>query len=266
MANHYGNNRNFPGKTHSSVFSRSVSMFSDPSPKPISNNQNQASLDRAGSIKKPPVEKETSLKGKVSRLRSFFESSKSPPEERSKPVPDQFPSKPKPPKSASIGSNFHKTSSIRLPGTEDRIVFYFTSLHGIRRTFEDCYSVRMIFKGFRIWVDERDVSMDSGYRKELQSVLGEKVVSLPQVFIRGKYVGGADIMKHLYETGELAELLERFPKRSPGFVCHFCGDVRFVPCYNCSGSRKVFDEVEGMMKRCWCCNENGLIRCRECCY
>ncbi|OMP00913.1 hypothetical protein CCACVL1_03255 [Corchorus capsularis] len=31
------------------------------------------------------------------------------------------------------------------------------------------------------------------------------------------------------------------------------------------GSRKVFDEDEGLLKRCLECNENGLIRCPECC-
>ena len=54
-----------------------------------------------------------------------------------------------------------------LAGTEDRLVMYFTSLRRIRWTYEDCYSVRMIFRGFWVWVDERDLSLDSAYRKEL---------------------------------------------------------------------------------------------------
>ncbi|PSS19138.1 Thioredoxin-like fold protein [Actinidia chinensis var. chinensis] len=84
-------------------------------------------------------------------------------------------------------------SSIRLVDTEDRIVVYFTSLRGIRRTYEDCCAVRMILSGFRVMVDQRDISMD--LEKELQSVLGEKNVNLPQVFIRGKYIGGAYAIK-----------------------------------------------------------------------
>ncbi|XP_010273192.1 PREDICTED: uncharacterized protein At5g39865-like [Nelumbo nucifera] len=153
---------------------------------------------------------------------------------------------------------------IRLPGTEDRIVLYFTSLRGIRRTYEDCCTVRTIFKGFRVPVDERDISMDSAYRKELQSVLGEKTVSLPKVFIRGKYIGGADEIRQLHEVGELAKLFKGFPVREPGFVCGSCGDARFVPCLNCNGSRKVFDEEEEQLRRCPECNENGLIRCPDC--
>ncbi|BAT85147.1 hypothetical protein VIGAN_04264900 [Vigna angularis var. angularis] len=139
------------------------------------------------------------------------------------------------------------------------------SLRGIRKTYEDCCSVRMILRGFRVAVDERDISMDSSYRKELQDALGGKAVTLPQVFIRGKYVGNADEMKHMNESGELARLLEGFPTQEPGFVCDNCGDARFVPCPNCNGSRKVFEHQEGGLRRCPDCNENGLIRCPGCC-
>ncbi|KAJ6428145.1 hypothetical protein OIU84_023542 [Salix udensis] len=107
--------------------------------------------------------------------------------------------------------------------------------------------------------------MDSAYKKELQSVLGEKNVSLPQVFIKGDHVGGAEVIKQMFETGELVRVLDRFPRQQPGFVCEGCGDARFVPCGNCSGSRKLFDEDEGVLKRCLECNENGLIRCPDCC-
>lgn len=114
-------------------------------------------------------------------------------------------------------------------------------------------------------VDERDVSMDSSYRKELQSALDGKVISLPQVFIGGKYIGGAEEIKQLHEAGELAELVEGFAVKHSGFVCGSCGDARFVPCPNCNGSRKVFEEEEGKLRRCPSCNENGLIRCTSCC-
>lgn len=152
-----------------------------------------------------------------------------------------------------------------LPGCEDKVVIYFTSLRGIRKTYEDCCSVRMILRGFRVPVDERDISMDAEYRKELQRALGGKAMSLPQVFIRGKYVGGAEEVKQLNEVGELSNLLEGFPMRDPGSVCVGCGDARFMPCPNCNGSRKVFEEEEGELKRCPDCNENGLIRCPGCC-
>lgn len=73
------------------------------------------------------------------------------------------------------------------------------------------------------------------------------------------------MIKQLFETGELAKILQGLPIRKPGSVCGGCGDARFVPCLNCSGSRKVFDEDEETLKRCIECNENGLIRCPNCC-
>ncbi|OIT28176.1 PREDICTED: uncharacterized protein At5g39865 [Nicotiana attenuata] len=166
---------------------------------------------------------------------------------------------------ASLLSSLLPDNDVRLKGTEDKIVLYFTSLRGIRKTYEECCTVRMIFRGFRVCVDERDVSMDASYRKELQSVLEGKTVSLPQVFIGGKYIGGAEEIKQLHEAGELANLVEGFAVKHSGFVCESCGDARFVPCPNCSGSRKVFEEEEGKLRRCLNCNENGLIRCPGCC-
>ncbi|XP_009601978.1 uncharacterized protein At5g39865 [Nicotiana tomentosiformis] len=165
---------------------------------------------------------------------------------------------------ASLLSSLLPNNDFHLKGTEDKIVLYFTSLRGIRKTYEECCTVRMIFRGFRVCVDERDVSMDASYRKELQSVLEGKTVSLPQVFIRGKYIGGAEEIKQLHEAGELANLVEGFAVKHSGFVCESCGDARFVPCPNCSGSRKVFEEEEGKLRRCLNCNENGLIRCPGC--
>ncbi|XP_030449604.1 uncharacterized protein At3g28850-like [Syzygium oleosum] len=152
-----------------------------------------------------------------------------------------------------------------LRGLEDKVLLYFTSLRGIRKTYEDCCAVRMILKGFRVHVDERDISMDSSYKSELQSVLRGKALSLPQVFVRGKHVGGAEEIKQLNEAGELAKLLDGLPVKDSGSVCETCGDARFLPCSSCDGSRKIFDEDEGQTRRCLDCNENGLIRCYSCC-
>jgi glutaredoxin domain-containing cysteine-rich protein 1 len=256
----FENNGEFSGKSKPSsslFFNRSLTLQAPLKP------YLQAGLERAGSgsLKRfyNPMESVrsagNSIKGKVKQLCILFESPK---------IPDEPNFKLKTaPKSVEPVSDIPAT--IRLPGTEDRIVVYLTSLRGIRRTYEDCYSVRMIFRGFRVWIDERDVSMDSAYRRELQGVLGEKNVTLPQVFVRGKYLGGAEIIKQLFEIGELAKILQGFPVREPGFVCESCGDVRFAPCANCDGSRKVFDEEEERVKRCLECNENGLIRCPDCC-
>ncbi|KZV38329.1 hypothetical protein F511_25816 [Dorcoceras hygrometricum] len=152
-----------------------------------------------------------------------------------------------------------------LLASKNGIVLYYTSLRGIRKTYEDCCMVRVILRGYRVCVDERDISMDRSYREEVQDALGRKEVSLPQVFVRGKHIGGVEDIKQLNETGELAKILEGFSAGNSGLACKICGDVRFVLCRNCHGSRKVYDEQEGELSRCLECNENGLIRCSLCC-
>lgn len=266
MADIRNNNATNTTSSRFSFLNRSLTTVNDEKQQPSPQNQKATNLERT-----------VSLRGKVvKKLCSFFEPSKPSPSEESlfsnklktlKSTDSSEESKLKPAKSLDSSQIIH------LPGTEDRIVLYFTSLRGIRRTYEDCYAVRMIFRNFRVWVDERDVSMDIAYRKELMNVLGEKNtknaksknVELPQVFIRGKYVGGAEVIKQLCEYGELGKILEGFPRIKSGFVCESCGDVRFAPCGNCSGSRKVFDDDEGLLKRCLECNENGLVRCPNCC-
>lgn len=160
-----------------------------------------------------------------------------------------------------------KNAKLRAPpGGEDKVVLYFTSLRGIRKTFEDCCSVKLILRGFRVSVDERDISMHSPFRQELQDLLG-KPMPVPRLFIGGKYIGGVEEIQQLHEIGELAKYLECFPVQAHSKPCDGCGDVRFIPCQNCDGSRKIFTEEEGqgLFIRCQQCNENGLIRCPVCC-
>ncbi|KAG9453600.1 hypothetical protein H6P81_006504 [Aristolochia fimbriata] len=150
------------------------------------------------------------------------------------------------------------------PDQEKKIVVYFTSLRVVRKTFEDCRIVRSILKGFRVSIDERDLSMDASFLEELQSILGRhKKLTLPRVFIGGKYVGGADEIRQMHESGELKKIIEGFPTEKGG-VCESCGGIRFVLCYACSGSHKCYLE-KGGFRSCVICNENGLLRCPSCC-
>ncbi|CAN8273091.1 unnamed protein product [Cochlearia groenlandica] len=165
----------------------------------------------------------------------------------------------------------------------DKVIFYFTSLRGIRKTYEDSCNVRIILKSLRIRVDERDVSMHSGFKDELKKLLRDEFkdgvgITLPRVFLGDKYLGGVDEIKRLNENGTLEKLVESCEKIEEdglkGCVdeCEACGDVRFVPCETCSGSCKIYyeeeeeeEETEFGFKRCLDCNENGLIRCPVCC-
>jgi len=166
---------------------------------------------------------------------------------------------------------------------KERVVLYFTSLRGIRKTYEDCCNIRIILKSLGIRIDERDVSMHSGFKDELKKLLEGKFnngvgITLPRVFLGNKYLGGVEEIKKLNENGELEKLIkdcEMVEDGSPGFgnECEACGDVRFVPCETCSGSCKLYhegeEEDEGVteygFQRCPYCNENGLIRCHVCC-
>ncbi|KQK21649.1 uncharacterized protein At3g28850 [Brachypodium distachyon] len=154
----------------------------------------------------------------------------------------------------------------RIP-PQQAVVLYTTSLRGVRRTFADCSAVRAVLRGFRVAVDERDVSMDAALRRELQGLLAARgrAFALPQLFVGGRLLGGADEVRQLHEAGELRRLLDGAAGQDPAFVCDACGGVRFAPCPACAGSRKVFVEEEGRARLCGDCNENGLVRCPNCC-
>ncbi|XP_010502884.1 PREDICTED: uncharacterized protein At3g28850-like [Camelina sativa] len=178
---------------------------------------------------------------------------------------------------------------------KEKVILYFTSLRGIRKTYEESCDVRVILKSLGIRVDERDVSMHSGFKEELKELLGDKFnngvgITLPRVFLGRKYLGGAEEIRKLNEDGKLEKLLEGCERveenqNGNGQECEACGDVRFVPCETCSGSCKVYYEYEDEddedeeedddesvkeereygFQTCPDCNENGLIRCPVCC-
>lgn len=153
---------------------------------------------------------------------------------------------------------------ISIPGADKRIVVYSTSLRIVRSTFEDCRTVQSILQGFRVSIDERDLSMDSRFLKELQQIFGggQTTLTLPRVFIGGRYVGGAEEIRQLHEAGELKKFVEGLPAAEPG-VCDTCSGYRFILCHDCNGSHKLYTEKSGF-KSCAACNENGLIRCPSC--
>ncbi|XP_031099889.1 uncharacterized protein At5g39865-like [Ipomoea triloba] len=155
--------------------------------------------------------------------------------------------------------------SISLPGSENRIVVYLTSLRVVRRTFLDCKDVQAILRSFRVSIDERDLSMDGRFMDELRAIMGvreKRKLTLPRVFIGGRYIGGAEEIRQMHEAGELKQYVEGLPPAKPG-TCEVCGGHRFLLCADCDGSRKYYSEKAGF-RVCKTCNENGLIRCSTC--
>ncbi|MCL7037501.1 hypothetical protein MKW94_018153 [Papaver nudicaule] len=152
------------------------------------------------------------------------------------------------------------------PGGNESVILYTTSLRGIRKTFEDCSKIKFLLGNFKIMYYERDISMHLDYREELWGVLGSPVVA-PRLFVRGRYIGGADEVLGLHEQGRLLKLFKGMPRDQPSSPCDCCGSFRFILCYKCDGSRKVRndDGDDALRIHCSQCNENGLIVCPFCC-
>ncbi|KAK9079790.1 hypothetical protein SSX86_001463 [Deinandra increscens subsp. villosa] len=157
------------------------------------------------------------------------------------------------------------------PKGENKVVVYTTTLRGVRRTFEACNTVRTVMEGYGVFVCERDISMDSGFREELRELMRGKDSSElvpPRVFVKGRYLGGVDEVVRMMEDGSLDQLVEGLPKSKSGYVCEGCGGVRFLPCFRCNGSCKMVGwggrGRKRVVARCGDCNENGLVHCPIC--
>ncbi|KAK9283844.1 hypothetical protein L1049_012098 [Liquidambar formosana] len=149
------------------------------------------------------------------------------------------------------------------PGGSESVILYTTSLRGIRKTFEDCNSIRFLLESFRVLFFERDVSMHSEFREELWRILDGKAVP-PRLFIKGRYIGRAEEVLVLHEQGRFRPLFEGIPIDRSNGPCDGCAGVRFVMCFKCSGSHKIIAD-DGSSTQCAECNENGLIICPICC-
>lgn len=62
-------------------------------------------------------------------------------------------------------------------------------------------------------------------------------MTLPKVFIGGRYIGGTDEIRHLNDIEELKKLVEGIPTVEPS-VCDGCGGHQFVMCEQCNDSHK----------------------------
>uniref|UniRef100_A0ACD5X581 Uncharacterized protein n=1 Tax=Avena sativa TaxID=4498 RepID=A0ACD5X581_AVESA len=157
------------------------------------------------------------------------------------------------------------------PGGERAVVLYTTSLRGVRKTFEDCATVRRLLDGLRVAFLERDVSMHAPYRDELRALLHDDAMPVPpRLFVDGRYVGGADEVVALHERSRLRPMLRRAARRGAGeAACAVCGGAWFVVCGGCSGRHWLFDgsgaaAVAASRVPCPGCNENGLVPCPLC--
>ncbi|XP_008239179.2 PREDICTED: LOW QUALITY PROTEIN: glutaredoxin domain-containing cysteine-rich protein CG31559 [Prunus mume] len=122
----------------------------------------------------------------------------------------------------------------------------------------------------RVVYDERDVALHGEFLGELRGLLGEESnnsdggVGVPRVFVKGRYLGGAEELVELNESGVFGRMVKLAGvERGVGWrACEGCGGARFVPCMECGGSCKVV--VGDKRERCPKCNENGLVQCVAC--
>ncbi|CAI9284394.1 unnamed protein product [Lactuca saligna] len=165
------------------------------------------------------------------------------------------------PKSIQI-STLLSFKEICPPGGSNLVILYTTSVKVIQKTSKDCFSVRALLKSLKVLYQERDISMHSDFKDELWQMLG-KSGAVPTLFIKGRYIGGAEEVFRLNEQGIFRPLLADIPLKSLEDPCKRCDGVRFVVCHKCNGSN-ILKSVNGGRTTCTECNSNGLIKCPIC--
>ncbi|XP_060936281.1 glutaredoxin domain-containing cysteine-rich protein 1 [Limanda limanda] len=166
--------------------------------------------------------------------------------------------------------NLPNCNSLELLLEFGRIVIYTTSFRVVRTTFERCELVRKIFQNHRVRFVEKNIALNSEYGKDLEERckrVGEPP-SLPVVFIDGHYLGGAEKILGMNESGEFQDLMIKIERVQHPQTCQSCGGFAFIPCPTCHGSkmsifRNCFTDSFKALK-CTSCNENGLQPCESC--
>ena len=63
-----------------------------------------------------------------------------------------------------------------------------------------------ILEHLNVPFDSVDVLQDQGVRQGIKAF--SDWPTIPQLYVKGEFVGGSDIMMEMYESGELAELVQ----------------------------------------------------------
>jgi len=88
------------------------------------------------------------------------------------------------------------------------VVLYTTSMRTIRQTYDNCEKIRALFQILGVDYEDRDVSMSTEWRDELESRLGGRQM-LPRIFVNGTYLGGHKEVEHLAENYTLQDMLKQ---------------------------------------------------------
>ncbi len=69
-----------------------------------------------------------------------------------------------------------------------------------------------IFKLLGVDFETRDVLQDNELREGIKTYT--KWSTIPQIFVGGKFIGGCDITREMYQTGELQKLVNEAQKET----------------------------------------------------
>ncbi|KAH9292008.1 hypothetical protein KI387_042805, partial [Taxus chinensis] len=130
---------------------------------------------------------------------------------------------------------------LKSPPNKKHVILYYTSSRAAGNTYSESSAVIAILHNLNISFQHRDVLLSRSYLEEIRDISG-KCVSLPQLFMRGKCVGGYERIMELNERGKLKKLLGGYVNKSPREVCKGCGDMRHIVCFVCSGSKIFYRE------------------------
>ncbi|XP_011873066.1 PREDICTED: glutaredoxin domain-containing cysteine-rich protein CG31559-like [Vollenhovia emeryi] len=160
------------------------------------------------------------------------------------------------------------TSKAYVEREKGRVVLYTTSLGIVRETFTSCMKMKQMLWTNMVKYDEADLFRDTELQSELKDRTNSEVVTLPQLFVDGQYIGGVDTVERLNESGELRRILEPYQCKDACAVCIYCGGFQRLLCPICHGSKRSVHRneftVEFVALKCAKCDVFGMIRCPHC--
>ncbi|XP_070495736.1 glutaredoxin domain-containing cysteine-rich protein CG31559-like [Chironomus tepperi] len=149
-----------------------------------------------------------------------------------------------------------------------KIVLYTTSMGVVRSTYAKCQAMKQILRTLMVKFEERDVFMCFSHQKEIRERMQSDDIDVPQLFVDGHYIGNADQVERLNETGELRMMLKPFKTQNSLTTCNMCGGYKMLPCTSCGGSKKSIHRnhftAEFIALKCMNCDEVGLVKCYNC--
>ncbi|MCO5553114.1 hypothetical protein L7F22_006635 [Adiantum nelumboides] len=146
-----------------------------------------------------------------------------------------------------------------------KAVLFSTNLRTDINAYEDSNAVRAILISLvGAAFDEKSVSQNPEYERELKNALNLPVVAVPTICVRGKYIAGIDNIMQFFKKGILGSLLlETLPHGlKPNSTC-LCRGGKFLICPICKGKRTIVRQGEDPVS-CRHCIGTGLLKCPGC--